>query len=37
MERILTQFEHLGAIGADTLDYLIAKLEKFEAGEGRAA
>ncbi|MGB8275650.1 MAG: DUF2336 domain-containing protein [Alphaproteobacteria bacterium] len=36
MERILTQFEHLGTIGPETLDYLIAKLEKYES-EGFAA
>ena len=31
MERILTQFEHLGPIGGENLDYLVAKLVKLEA------
>jgi uncharacterized protein (DUF2336 family) len=30
MERILTQFEHLGSIGGENLDYLVAKLTKHE-------
>lgn len=30
MERILTQFDHLGAIGGENLDYLVAKLSKLE-------
>jgi len=30
MERILTQFEHLGSIGRDNLDYLVDKLARLE-------
>ena len=30
LERILTQFEELGAIGSDNLDYLIGKLSTFQ-------
>ena len=30
MERILTQFEHLGAIGGENLDYHVAKLSKLK-------
>jgi len=30
MERILTQFEHLGSIGGENLDYLVTKLARLE-------
>jgi uncharacterized protein (DUF2336 family) len=30
MERILTQFEHLGSIGGENLDYLVTKLARIE-------